>query len=378
MTFIKILYNYHYMFEKLITDLKKSLPEPLRKKMGGEEKVTPYSQEEDNGDMGFNELAPKGKKKLSAAAMPGMTANASSASVDEAAKKRNGMIVRVIIILGIAYFVVDEFILKQAATEKTADELVAAATKKRKKKSIIKPPAESETAAAGTPADPTVGAPELAPGEIALTASSADASSDSSPTTTVTTDTPPIENINVMSPDSLTEKKAVAAEPAVEAEPAVTQTRVADLPIDKKIDQLVESVDQSNTVEEIKIPSQAKAPAIEEKSPALLAMEEAKKQQGGADNAASMSSKIPEEIPEVPAPAYDQVGRGLVYNCKDKYWACLDKPAFLNCNKNMKWNKSKGNPAECVVQDIYNTDEDCAKIQKYNVSTNVATGFCSN
>lgn len=359
------------MFGKLITDLKKSLPEPLRKKIGGDEQVNPYSQEDDNDNVGFNELAPKGKKKLGAKAMPGIAATASSASVDEAAKKRNGMIVRVIIILGIAYFVVDEFVLKQAATEKTADELVAAAAKKRKKKSIIKPPSEIGTAAT-TPTDPTSPTTELAPGEIALTASS---STEIAPTTTVTTDTPPIENINVISPDNTAENKPIKSEPNPEvAEPVVTQKKVEELPIDKKIDQLVESVDQSSAVEEIKIPSQV----TEQKSPALIAMEEAKKQKSGIDNASTMTSKIPEEIPEVPAPAYDQVGRGLVYNCKDKYWACLDKPAFLNCNKNMKWNKSKGNPPECVVQDIYNTDDDCAKIQKFNVSTSVATGFCQN
>ena len=92
-----------------------------------------------------------------------------------------------------------------------------------------------------------------------------------------------------------------------------------------------------------------------------------------------MASKIVDDVAvETAPPPYDQLGRGLVYNCKDKYWACVDKPAYVTCNKNMKWNKSKGNSAECVVQAIYGSDDDCAKVQKYNVSTSQATTFCQN
>jgi cytoskeletal protein RodZ len=372
MTFIKILYNYPYMLEKLITELKKSLPESLRKKMGVAEQAISYSQDSDEGNE-FNELAPYAKKKLSAGAP--LRASASPDVSDDAAKKRTSMIIRVIIILGIAYFVVDEIILKPAPAEKSADELIAAASKKRKKKSIVKPADEQAGSTAISEAGAT--APELAPGEIALTTSSEPLTEPTStvPVGTVTTDTPPIENINVIGkPDLAVEAKNVVPEAAPEvsepSEPAVTQTRIGENSIDKKLDQLVETVDQNNSVEEIKIPSQ------ETKSAAVIAMEETKKMSN--DSLANMTSKIAEDIPEAPAPSYDQVGRGLVYNCKDKYWACLDKPAFLNCNKNMKWNKSKGNPAECVVQDIYNSDEDCAKIQKYNVSSNTTTGFCQN
>jgi hypothetical protein len=91
---------------------------------------------------------------------------------------------------------------------------------------------------------------------------------------------------------------------------------------------------------------------------------------------ASMESKIVEEQAEPTVLSYDQLGRGLVYNCKDKYWACVDKESYINCGKSMKLNKSKGKPIFCAVSNIYNSEEDCGKIQKHYVSTSQSTDFC--
>lgn len=303
------------MFEKLITDLKKSLPEPLRKKLGIAEDSMAYSEENS-------------------------PVSATNTSSEEDKKKRNSMILRVVIILGIAYFALDEFVLKGDQNQNVSEAAPQAHVKKKK----VKPVVEEAPAALPTVAE--------VPTETPAETSAADHE----------TPTAPIENINVLDKSETIAESAPV--PQVTQAPEVTETKIGETTtnIDQKIDQLIDNVDQSSTTEEVKIPSQNAS--------------HEEKVEPKADS--SMASKIVDEATETPPPAYDQVGRGLVYNCKDKYWACLDKPAYVTCNKNMKWNKSKGSAAECVVQDIYNSEEDCAKIQKYNVSTNVATGFCSN
>ncbi|MEA9355228.1 hypothetical protein SHI21_03405 [Bacteriovorax sp. PP10] len=328
------------MFEKLITDLKKSLPESLRKKLGGAEMDDDELQEEE------------GESEDS---------DAASSSDEEKKKKRNSMIIKVIIILGIGYYVVDEYVLK--TSEPTVEELLAKAPK-RKRPKPVKPAAADATATtadAGTATTTPETTPETDPN---ATTTAPDVNVDaSSGIATSTAEVPPIENVNVLDKSaetSTTTTSTPTSEP--ESPPLVTETRVGESNVDQKLDQLVDNVEQTaptSPIEEIKIPSHTESPTSSESS------------------APSMASKIVEGITETPPPAYDQLGRGLVYNCKDKYWACLDKPAYVTCNKNMKWNKSKGNAAECAVSNIYGSEEDCAKVQKYNVSTNASTDICN-
>ena len=335
------------MLEKLITNLKNSLPESIRKKMGG-------SAEEDEDEAESEESGADNLKKYE-------SDNASTPDKADKKKKQISMIIRAVIILVPGYIALDEFVLKKDNSEPTIEEMLASAPK-RKSRRVVKP---VEVPAATT----------------AATNSATDAStttgttfSEVTPETELTpVDIPPIENINVLDKNDSSSSQNTASEAPLQVEttptetpPEVVETKIIDTSVDKKIDQLIDNVDQTNSpIEEIKIPSQSKTQGEQ----ITEVINEPKKE-------TSMVSKIVEDITESPVPAYDQVGRGLVYNCKDKYWACVDKPAYVICNKNMKWNKAKGNSAECVVQNIYNSDEDCAKIQKYNVSTSQPTGFC--
>ena len=334
------------MFEKLITDLKKSLPESLRKKLGGAEETEDEVEQQEAKSEDSDAVAPS--------------------SAEEEKKKKRSMIIKVIVIIGIGYFAIDEFVLK--TSEPTLEELTANAPK-RKRPKPVKVEATAVTPE-GTPAtDPNAAAPEATtttPPDVNVDASSGVATS--------TTEAPPIENLNVLDKpaadapataqvaDAPVEEPIQASQP--EQPPIVTETRVTEPNVDQKLDQLVENVEEtapSSPVEEIKIPSHTESPTMSESK----------------EEAPSMATKIVDAITETPPPPYDQLGRGLVYNCKDKYWACLDKPAYVTCNKNMKWNKSKGNAAECAVSNIYGSEEDCAKVQKYNVSTNASTAFCN-
>jgi len=103
---------------------------------------------------------------------------------------------------------------------------------------------------------------------------------------------------------------------------------------------------------------------------------EKKPEEEGEKKETKLEDKIVADDVYTPPPVYDQLGRGLVYNCKEKHWACVEKSAYVLCNKNMLWNKSKGKPAECSVQNVYNSDADCNTVQKYNISTSKPTPFC--
>mgnify|MGYP005689501129 FL=1 len=247
------------------------------------------------------------------------------------------------IILVLGYLALDEFVLKQNSSEPSVEELLAAAPKKpkRPKKVEATQPAEGTAPSEGTP-----------PAEGAVATADPNAGS---------TEEAPIENVNI----APKEEAPTSSLDTPTSNDVVVDSKPVETGVDQKLDQLVNNFESTTEtpstgqVEEVKVPSL-----------------------GGADSEkqeTSMASKIVDDVAvETAPPPYDQLGRGLVYNCKDKYWACVDKPAYVTCNKNMKWNKSKGNSAECVVQAIYGSDDDCAKVQKYNVSTSQATTFCQN
>ncbi len=269
------------------------------------------------------------------------------------------MAIRVVVILGIAFFAIDEFYLKNKTPEPTAEEIQAklAKSKKNKKNRELDAKNKAEQNAKNeASADDKKTAEKSDNGKVD---SAGDAPVD-----------PPVENINVMEksqtvePETLDQKidkisETIPAEPTPKIEKVEEVKEVVKDPIIKMEEKPEVTKNSginsdSNVIEEIKIPSQGKS----------------------SEN--TMTSKIVETLVETPPPAYDQLGRGLVYNCKDKYWACVDRSAYLTCNKNFKYNESVGKSKECVVQAIYATDEDCAKIQKYNVSVSQSTDFCKN
>ncbi|MEK6623454.1 MAG: hypothetical protein AABY86_00705, partial [Bdellovibrionota bacterium] len=79
----------------------------------------------------------------------------------------------------------------------------------------------------------------------------------------------------------------------------------------------------------------------------------------------------------VAPPTYEELGRGLVYNCKGKHWACINKDAYFLCRDNMKWNSSHSKSKECATINVYATNEDCEQIQLHNINTREKTDFCN-
>ena len=301
------------MLEKLSTDLKKNLPAPLKKMLGGEEVIEEIE-------------------------------NSSKLDKDEAKKKKTSMIIRVIVILALGFLALDELFLKEQALEISVDAGAEAkiATKKKARKKKL----EEEKAKNKVESLSSQNSTETSKPNVDMNSTSAE-------------EVPPVENINI----------TPKAEEVVHSEIMKSDT------IDEKLDKLNEEVPKeenlnvepnaSTSLEEVKVPSVGEEVIIKtnEKSEAI-------------EN--KMTAKITEELVETPAPNYEQVGRGLVYNCKDKFWACVDKPAYISCNKNMKYNQKNGKTLQCSTVAIYANEDDCAKVQKYNVSVNEPTNFCGN
>ncbi len=280
------------MLEKLITNIKNSLPGAKKSAEGEEEEQNLEEGEETSSEEGESSSDPKQKQ---------------------------GMLIRVVVIIALGYLALDHFILNP---EEEAVETVATPKPRRKR--------PKPEAAAEKPAEAVIAT-----------------KSETTTTPPVEETAPPVENINITDKEapSIPQEPTPPVEmPAVEPEP-IQEPKVAtgEKALDEKLDQLIDNVEKKS-----------------------------------AESSNNMADKIVEEEVQTPPPSYEVLGRGLVYNCKDKHWACIDKPQYIACNKNMKWNKAKGNAQECVVQNVYNSEEDCIKVQKYNVSTNLATTFCQN
>lgn len=322
------------MLEKLITNLKQSLPEPLRKKLGMEDS----HQDEEESSEHSEELNEESHD----------TSDNESGGGEDKKKKQISMLIRVVVVLALAYMAIDQFVLKSDDPSTEVADIPVVPRKPRRK--VVPAPTEGGSEVKKAEGESTEAKPE-AKTEESSTAKSPESAPETAPETapeaasqtagTAPVEQAPIENINIA------DKKAEEVPPqAVGETPTVGEVKSSETPIDKSIDSLIDSVD-----------APAKTDAADKKE-------------------IKLEDKIVADDNYTPPPAYDQLGRGLVYNCKEKYWACIDKMAYVSCNKNMKWNVANGKAAECVVQNVYNSDEDCNIVQKYNVSTNKETPFC--
>jgi hypothetical protein len=69
---------------------------------------------------------------------------------------------------------------------------------------------------------------------------------------------------------------------------------------------------------------------------------------------------------------YQATGRGLIYNCKGKHWACVDKTNYIICR-----GLSKQGSKDCYARGVLKTNEACFATQKKFATTNAKTDFCN-
>jgi hypothetical protein len=79
----------------------------------------------------------------------------------------------------------------------------------------------------------------------------------------------------------------------------------------------------------------------------------------------------------VSPPDYEYRGRGLVYNCAGKHWACVDAPSYKMCENNFSSVNYLKKKVECYPANIYETTKGCEQMQNRNVSSGQKTEFCS-
>ena len=86
----------------------------------------------------------------------------------------------------------------------------------------------------------------------------------------------------------------------------------------------------------------------------------------------------PKEVKKeyVSPPDYEYKGRGLVYNCTGKHWACVDGPSYKSCEDNYSSTTFKKKSIECYPFNVYNSTKGCELMQNRVVSSNAKTGFC--
>lgn len=86
----------------------------------------------------------------------------------------------------------------------------------------------------------------------------------------------------------------------------------------------------------------------------------------------------PKEVKKeyVAPPDYEYKGRGLVYNCAGKHWACVDAPSYKICEDNHSSVTFKKKTIECYPFNVYESTKGCEAMQNRVVSSNAKTGFC--
>ena len=81
-------------------------------------------------------------------------------------------------------------------------------------------------------------------------------------------------------------------------------------------------------------------------------------------------------IKPVSAPSYESLGSGLVYNCVDGHWACIDSVEYNKCRENYSWNKSEGIPIECYPYAYLDVENECSVIQQEKIDAVTNSSFC--
>ena len=86
----------------------------------------------------------------------------------------------------------------------------------------------------------------------------------------------------------------------------------------------------------------------------------------------------PKEVKKeyVAPPDYEYKGRGLVYNCAGKHWACVDAPSYKSCEDNYSSVTFKKKTIECYPFNVYESTRGCEAMQNRVVSSNAKTKFC--
>ncbi len=73
---------------------------------------------------------------------------------------------------------------------------------------------------------------------------------------------------------------------------------------------------------------------------------------------------------------YNEAGRGLVFNCIDGHWACVNGNVYNKCHELHQLEKTGEKKISCYADSIFETDRYCAKAQLRKIASMVPKDFC--
>ncbi len=269
--------------------------------------------------------------------------------LDPKAAKRS-KIIKIVVGIVLICFVADEFLNPEQPKQAAQDATTQQAPKKKKKKAAEAPtpaPEQAQAVATPTPAPQ----PEQTPMQAEVPV----------PTPTA-------------SPEVV---QQAVQQPVVEATPAVATADPTSSPTPAAVSGATQNRNPSagpDSTATTASNSDASAFQIGEKTPQDQ-VKEAGPSEGHIDKVLDQLETQKEQEYVAP-PTYEELGRGLVYNCKGKHWACINKDAYFKCRDNLKWNTAHSKPIECSTVNVYATNEDCELIQIHNINTREKTDFC--
>ena len=77
-----------------------------------------------------------------------------------------------------------------------------------------------------------------------------------------------------------------------------------------------------------------------------------------------------------PPPNYLEKGRGLVYNCVQKHWACVNRASYFQCAHNQKASSEKGINPFCVIRNVYFSPLHCSRGQLVKIHQRLQIAEC--
>ena len=304
----------------------------------------------------IKDLIPKKKgaeeQKVESAA-PKDTAAPPKATDDEAKKKKKSLIIKIVAGIAVLYVAADEFLLKKEPAPEPEKTVVSQRTKRERKpkkelKDIQKPAKEEA----------------------------------------VSRDVSSVPAVTPKQPEPQVQPKVEETAAPSAIEPAIPQPETGEKPQDQPSAEATTAPPQESVaVEEPIAPPQEEAPTAVIEGPISIPQEPVANTEQPTEEIAKDMEKVAEQVgptsgeevkpaEKVDLPDYAVKGRGLVYNCTGKHWACIDRAGFLACREHMKWSEENKKSPECVVKNVYTSEDDCGVVQLHYVNTNEPTDFC--
>ena len=286
-------------------------------------------------------------------------------------KKKKSKIIQIVIGGGLVVFLLSDYIFPPETPAPDPATLL----KPRAKKEATPPAGETVTEPATDPTQPTEPATDV------VTEPAAEPTPEpTEPATDVVTEPATEPTPEPISEPAVEPSTDIATEPttpeepssdiAVDPIPETPSDETPDEPIFPDLDEPSDVVEQPNVSNRDSIDGDESVLTGEDNLTEQILLDLEKQAQG---------KKAPVQKKEyVTPPDYEYKGRGLVYNCTGKHWACVDAPSYKTCEDNSSSVKYLKKKTECYPFNVYETTKGCEDIQNRMVSSSAKTNFCND